>query len=336
MIKNLSVKLGCILLAAVPLCLFGWVWLYAFSPGPQIDRSEISVLISPDIGFREIEQILVREKVIYKDLRFALLARLMGAAHHLRAGEYFFESQVVPYQVLTDLVAGSVVRRAVIIPEGLSTFKIAEILAAGGWVDKDKFLSLTRDLEFIRELGLNVKSLEGYLFPDTYYLEIGGQTEEEIISLMAARMQEVLFDLGVAGSSSDLDIHRLLTLASIVEKETAMPRERPLIARVFLNRLAKNMRLQADPTVIYGLAKFDGNITRKDLRTPTPYNTYIIKGLPPGPIGNPGRASIEAVLDPAQESYYYFVSRNDGSHYFSKSLNEHNRAVFRYQQNGKK
>ena len=115
-----------------------------------------------------------------------------------------------------------------------------------------------------------------------------------------------------------------------------MPQERPLIARVFLNRLAKNMRLQADPTVIYGLTKFDGNITRKDLRTPTPYNTYIIKGLPPGPIGNPGRAAIEAVLNPAQESYYYFVSRNDGSHYFSKSLKEHNRAVLRYQKRRRK
>ena len=150
---------------------------------------------------------------------------------------------------------------------------------------------------------------------------------------MVSQMRTVLAETGAESGlpQANLDVHEILTLASIVEKETGQTLERPLIARVFLNRLHKGMRLQTDPTVIYGIKDFDGNLTRHHLREYTPYNTYVIKGLPPGPIGSPGRAAIEAVMQPARGSYYYFVSKNDGSHYFSKSLTEHNRAVNKYQ-----
>jgi len=146
-------------------------------------------------------------------------------------------------------------------------------------------------------------------------------------------MRKVIAETGANQGKPEvgLDLHNVLTLASIVEKETGLARERPLIARVFLNRLRKGMKLQTDPTVIYGIEDFDGNLTRRHLREYTPYNTYVIRGLPPGPIGNPGRAAIQAVMEPARGSYYYFVSKNDGSHYFSRSLSEHNRAVNKYQ-----
>ncbi len=150
---------------------------------------------------------------------------------------------------------------------------------------------------------------------------------------MVKHFRNVVSPLGDRIKDSGMTLKQVITLASIVEKETGAPEERPIIARVFLNRLNKNMRLESDPTVIYGIDNFNGNLTRKDLRTKTPYNTYVIKGLPPGPIANPGLAAINAVLNPSEDDYYYFVSKNNGTHYFSKTLKEHNRAVRRFQKN---
>ena len=308
-----------------------WIWLYAFTPGPSSGDAPETVYIPADTGFTGIEKILVDKGVISPDIRFNILARLMGASHRLQAGEYYFQPRIVPYQLLLELEDGSNVHHAITIPEGSNLNQIADILAAGDWVNHDEFIRLAGDRDFINSLGVKAPSLEGYLFPDTYNFVRGGQSAESILRFMHSQMQQVLVELKVASAGNGYAVHEILTLASIVEKETALPSERPLIAKVFLNRLKKGMRLQTDPTVIYGIENFDGNLTLNDLRTHTPYNTYVIHGLPPGPIGNPGREAIQSVLNPARESYLYFVSKNDGSHYFSRNLAEHNRAVHKYQ-----
>ena len=311
-----------------------WIWRYASTSG--IRNAAVTVVIPSGAGFQSIERVLAEKGVIRPDLRFSILARLLGLTQRLQAGKYAFGPGETPYDVLAALEAGKVVQEPVTIPEGANIYQVADILASGGWVSRERFLELIKDPSFIKELGLKEESLEGYLFPDTYCLR-RGQNAEDIIRMMVSRLRDVFSELGVdEKGKTGLSRHEILTLASIVEKETAVPSERPLIAGVFMERLAKGMRLQSDPTVIYGIAGFDGNLTRHDLKTPSSYNTYLIKGLPPGPIANPGRAAIDAVLHPAVGGYLYFVSKNDGTHFFSKSLGEHNRAVLRYQKQKKR
>ncbi len=185
---------------------------------------------------------------------------------------------------------------------------------------------------FIESLGLEEDSLEGYLFPDTYSFERGTPLKE-LLTVMVRRSDAVWKELEKEAGPQSMTRHQIVTLASIVEKETADPSERPLIARVFLERLKRDMLLQTDPTVIYGLQGFSGRLHSKDLKEDHPYNTYLYKGLPPGPIANPGRAALNSVLHPSDQVFLYFVSKNDGTHYFSRTLAEHNRAVRRYQKN---
>jgi UPF0755 protein len=322
----------------LPLLFLLWLGAYIFTPAPAPEQNEISVIIPPDLFFPAIEKKLIEAGVVKPDRRFLLTAHLMGVANSLKAGEYIFTGTLSPYRALRELGKGSLVQRPLTIPEGANLKQIAELLRDGGWLNPKRFLELSQDRKFISKLGLNLETLEGYLFPDTYLFERGGHDAETIITTMVAQMRTVLAETGAESGllQANLDVHEILTLASIVEKETGQTLERPLIAGVFLNRLRKGMRLQTDPTVIYGIKDFDGNLTRRHLREYTPYNTYVIKGLPPGPIGSPGRAAIEAVLQPARGSYYYFVSKNDGSHYFSKSLTEHNRAVNKYQKRRRK
>lgn len=319
-----------------PLLLLLWISVYSFTPlstHPNAEPTGIEVVIAPDLFFPAIANKLLEAGVIAPDPRFLLTAHLMGVKNSLKAGEYLFRSNLSPYQILQELNLGSMVQRPITIPEGATLKQIAKILGNGGWVNQDRFLELCHDQQFIAKMGLELDSLEGYLFPDTYLFERGGHGPEKIITTMVAQMRKVLAETGAEFGlpQANLNLHELLTLASIVEKETGQTLERPMIAKVFLNRLRRGMKLQTDPTVIYGIANFDGNLTKKHLRERTPYNTYIIAGLPAGPIGNPGRAAIAAVIAPAKGSYLYFVSKNDGSHYFSKSLAEHNRAVNKYQ-----
>jgi UPF0755 protein len=358
MFKKLFATL--IVLGIVGAAAFGlWVWDYAITPGPVLSDAaprsaavteEGTVIIPAGSGLRSIRAILTEAEVIDDDIRFLLLGRILDISRHLKAGEYRFKSDMTPMQVLRQLEAGMTVRWPVTIPEGSNIYDVADILARGGWVEREDFVSLVRNQEFIGGLGLVVESLEGYLFPDTYYL-VRGQQAGEIIRMMVGRLQQVmarLCDDFVSGFEADahlactahlsraMTFHELLTLASIVEKETGQAGERPLVASVFLNRLSQGMRLQADPTVVYGLLpQFAGRLTRNDLRAETPYNTYVVKGLPPTPIANPGRATLEAVLNPASASYLYFVSKNDGSHQFSSTLQEHNQAVDLYQRRKK-
>jgi len=317
----------------VPLLFAFWIVSYGLVPGPGHDAAlagEAEVWIPPRTGLAGIAAILASSGVIEADVRFLLLARLTGRAGQLRAGEYRLPYGQSPWQVLKTLSAGRVIYRQITIPEGMELRGVADLLAAEGWVGRERFLALTRDRELLQKFDIPADTLEGYLFPDTYALSRGQQQEGDLLRQMVGRALAVFEEVRTAtASSTTLSRHQVLTLASIVEKETGRPEERPLIARVFLNRLERGMRLQADPTAVYGRPDFQGPVTGRDLRVPSPYNTYLIDGLPPGPIANPGRAAIEAVLRPAEHDYLYFVATADAAHHFSRTLEEHNRAVAR-------
>ena len=322
------VVLLCVMAAAM-----AWFGLYLVSPvsGDQ----EVTVVIPRGASVRRIKEILAEKGIIRNDVRFLILARLVKEGRRVRAGEFTIPRGLTPLQVLRFLDTAKPVQYRVTVPEGWTMRQVAEIFARDHWVDLEKFLQLCRDPAFIRTLGIQADSLEGYLFPETYTLVRGEVDERSLLTTMVRRFFTV-WDGLEKPEDTELNRRQLVTLASIVEKETSDSGERAVIAGVLYNRLKKKMRLQSDPTTIYGLENFNGNLTRADLHKETPYNTYVITGLPPGPICNPGRAALEAVLHPADVPYYYFVSKNDGSHYFSKNLQEHNRAVYRYQKRRKK
>ena len=317
-------------LLAAAAALIGWFAHYALSPGPQADVSSRTVVIPRGASVEQIGELLGDAGLLDADLRFLLLTRILGVSSTLPAGEFILDANQSPVDLLTQLVSAKPVQHQLTVVEGLRLEEIADIFAADNWIDKERFLELAGNAGFIAELGLGqLSSLEGYLFPDTYLLVRPSPGEEKILSRLVNRALEVYRSLEPGDTA--LTRHQVFTLASIVEKETGRADERPLIASVFHNRLGRHMKLQSDPTVIYGSENFSGTLTKKDLKTPTPYNTYAISGLPPGPICSPGRESLQAVLAPAATSYLYFVSRNDGSHHFSTSLREHNRAVRKYQ-----
>ncbi len=307
------------------------IYHYAHSPGPLSGLPRV-LEISRGSGLKAIARHLEDQRVIDRPWLFMALAFARGTEGSLKAGEYEFEEGITPWQVIETLETGRPMAHYVTLNEGWTIAEMAEAIGNLGIVSPHRLIALARDPDFTRSLGILQKTLEGYCFPDTYALT-RQMTEEAVLALLVSRFREVYAAVRETGggSAGNLDVHAIVTLASIVEKETGAPEERALIAAVFLNRLKRRMLLQSDPTVIYGIPDFDGNLTRKQLETPTPYNTYTEPGLPPGPIANPGRAALLAVLNPASEDYLYFVSRKDGSHHFSRTLSEHNRAVFRYQ-----
>ncbi len=322
-----------IILILLTVCLgFSWgLWYYLTTP-PAGDREIKYVEITPGMTFTGVADILEKEGVIAGVKRFCLLAKLKGVEKEIKAGDYTFNTAMAPSAVLSKLISGEYRTHKVTIPEGFNTFQIAALLEEEGLVEKKRFLKYASDPVFVHSLGIKGNSLEGFLFPDTYYLRKGMGGEDRILRKMVARFNEV-FKEQYQERARELNLSRveLIALASIVEKETSDPSERSLIAAVFHNRLKRGIRLQSDPTVIYGIRDFDGNLTKKDLKTKTPFNTYLFRGLPPQPIANPGEESIKAVLYPSPKKYIYFVSKNNGTHHFSTTLKEHNRAVNRYQ-----
>ncbi|MGW8193862.1 MAG: endolytic transglycosylase MltG [Desulforhopalus sp.] len=321
-----------ILVLAIAL-LFAYFWYarYLNSPAPQKDDQSAVVVIPKGSSVRDIRTILADAGVIVGDFRFLVAARLSGYGMRLQAGEFLLPTGRKPLEVLQILATARPLQHAVTIPEGLRAAEIAEIFSGGGWCDKERFLHLVGDGQFLKKIGFGgQQSLEGYLFPDTYNFTSGAVGAENIIRRMVARFQRIWGEL-VSGLAEQPDMNRTVILASIVEKETGVAEERAVIAGVFHNRLQRGMPLQSDPTVVYGTQKFGAPITREDLQNPTPYNTYTLTGLPVGPICNPGRAALEAVLSPSITANLYFVAKNDGTHHFSANLAEHNRAVSKYQ-----
>jgi len=281
---------------------------------------------------REVASMLEKKEIIKHKRLFLICARLMGYSKDIKAGEYRLNSNMSPLMILDIMRRGTVVIHHVTIPEGFTREQIATVLEKQGLVNKDEFLKLTGDPNVAKSYGISCPNLEGFLYPDTYNLRWGLPTRS-VIDMMVSQFQKVVAPLRDRMKKLGMTMEQVVILASIVEKETGRPEERPVIASVFLNRLKAGKRLESDPTVIYGIANFSGNITKKDLRSSTPYNTYIIKGLPPSAIANPGKDAIRAVLYPAHTKYLYFVSKNDGSHQFSRTLSEHNLAVKAYQKN---
>ncbi len=306
-----------------------WYWTYLGGAAPG--QGEVIVTIPRGLGVRGIGALLEEKGLLANDIRFLVMVQLAGFKGKLQAGEYSIPLGLTPPEVIRLLAKGSTRRHHVTIPEGLTVDQIAALFARDGWGRRDRFLALARDGSFIRGLGIEANHLEGYLFPETYTF-LRHETDESVILRRMVEQFLLVWNRIQPAEQHGLSRHQVLTLASIVEKETAAPGERPLIARVFLNRLTIGMRLQSDPTVIYDIAGHNGNITRADLNRPTSHNTYIIPGLPPGPICNPGQAALEAVLHPEPSSALYFVSKNDGTHVFSTNLTDHNRAVRTYQQ----
>jgi UPF0755 protein len=289
------------------------------------------VKIAPGSALPRIALQLAEAGVIGDAERFARLTRWREATQKIKAGEYEFVTAATPGEILDRLIAGDVIKIRITIPEGFTLREIATRVASAGIGTTEQFLRAVRAPDRLQKLGVPGPSLEGYLFPETYTVTTT-TTPEEVARAMVAQFERQLTpELLATANARGLDRHALVTLASIVQKEAGSDDEMPLIAGVFHNRLRKGMRLQADPTVIYGISNFNGNLTRRDLTTPTPYNTYTRAGLPPGPIASPGLAALRAAAEPAPTQALYFVARGNGRHEFNVTLEAHNRAVNRYQ-----
>lgn len=298
-------------------------WFYFIE---DFSREPKTVEIPRGAGLFSIAKQLEKEGVIREAWIFTLPVLLGGTGEKLKYGEYMFSAGESVYSVHRKLLRGEVFLRKITFPEGITLSRMAGILESSQIVSREEFLALASDSEYsTAKLGVDVLSLEGFLFPDTYFF-VRDCSAEKVIETMLDRFREVYATLGIA--SSQPDIKEIVTIASLIEKETAFSPERPLVSAVIRNRLRKGMKLEFDPTVIYALGeKFDGNIRKKDLRFPSPYNTYVVSGLPPGPIAAPGLDSIRAAIEPAGVDYLYFVANGGGRHFFSTTYRDHLDAV---------
>lgn len=334
--KRLAWAVGILAVLGVLGAVAGGLWLRARLAEPYrgFAGDEVFVEIPPGETTAGIGRRLVAQGVIRDDLTFRLAWRWHGQGRTLKAGEYRFTEAAAPAEVLDRVARGDVYLVPLTFPEGLTVEEMAAIVARAGFATADAFVAAAQDPAPIRGLDPAADTLEGYLFPDTYHLP-RSTTAASLVRRMTARFLEV-FDEGWAreAATRGLSVRQLVTLASLVEKETARADEREIVSAVYNNRVRIGMPMQCDPTVIYALklaGRWDGNITRADLQIDSPYNTYRYPGLPPGPIAAPGRAALAAAAHPATSSALYFVSRNDGSHVFSDTLAEHNRAVREWQ-----
>jgi UPF0755 protein len=303
---------------------FAWaVWL-PVNPGETK-----FIVLRPGWSTRHIAQTLQREGIIRSAPAFLAVHYAMGQGS-LKAGEYKFEVPANALEVRERVLRGDVFARTVVVPEGYGIYDIAAVVEQAGLGSAADFVTAAQnDVQLLRDIDPQAKSLEGYLFPDTYqFTRI--DTAHEIAAAMVHRFRQEAQKIGLLGRP---DVHRVVTMASIVEKETAVAEERSLVASVYFNRLDKNMALGADPTVVYAAllaGRYRGTIYQSDLQFDSSYNTYKFPGLPPGPIANPGVASLQASMHPAASEFLYFVSDNNGHHRFSRSLEEHAKNVAAY------
>ncbi|MGA9363982.1 MAG: endolytic transglycosylase MltG [Bacteroidota bacterium] len=327
-----SPKLLALLPLLVLLVLIGSLAYHAFwEPNSFSLRREISVTVSRGSTFKEISDSLELRGIIENKGLFQIAGRILGWTTQMKVGKYVFPDGISNYGILSSLHTGkSIVAISVTIPEGYTSAQVARILSRRIGTDSSVFVRLVHDTSFAQELGLQEFTLEGYLMPDTYQF-YWQMDEREIIRELVTQFQK-FFDDSLADREKELGLTttKLLTVASIVEGEAVVDSERAIIAGVFYNRLKKGMRLEADPTVQYALNEGPHRVHYRDLTIESPYNTYLHPGLPPTPINNPGRKSILAALHPAKHNYLYFVSNGEGGHVFSKTYEEHQKAVRRY------
>jgi UPF0755 protein len=312
----------------------GWIYVAVTRPYKGYTGSEQFVEIPRGSGPRTMGARLVDAGVVTSVTAFQAAVYLSAASGRLQAGEYRFDRPMSAQEVVDRIARGDVHLEKITFREGLTIKQMAAVFQERGFGTAASFVAAAGDRSRIRHIDPAARDLEGYLFPDTYALP-RRTTAEQLVDRMVSAFEKVFTDdLRSAAAARGLDVRELVTLASIVEKETGREDERTLVAAVYSNRLKIGMGLQADPTVIYALdraGRYDGNLTRENMQYDSPYNTYRYAGLPPGPIASPGRASLEAAARPATAPYLYFVSRNDGSHAFATTLDEHNRNVFEYQ-----
>jgi UPF0755 protein len=292
------------------------------------------VEIPEGASFKDVSNLLGEKGLILSPFWFRLLGKVQDAERKVKPGEYDLHTAMRPAEILNMLVTGKVIKYTVLVQEGFTARQIGKLLDEARIVKEADVARLVSDPLFIKTLGVDGPTLEGYLFPDTYYFPRRAKAEEVVKAMVAGYRQAYTPEMQARAAALGMTERQVVTLASIIEKETGQDEERPLISAVFHNRLKRRLPLQSDPTVIYGITNFNGNLTRADLTRRTPFNTYTSTGLPLGPIASPGSKSIIAALNPAPVDYIFFVSKNDGTHQFSTTLAEHNRAVGRYQKRG--
>jgi UPF0755 protein len=308
------------------------LWILADGVRPYFHAPEPLLMdIERGAGTREIARRLEAAGVIRSRITFLVL-HYMRPGNTLKAGEYSFDGPASPLQVLDKLISGDVSYEVLVVPEGYNRMEIADVVEEMGFASREDFLWASEEVSLIADLDPLAKNLEGYLFPDTYHFPRHARPAQ-IVRAMVARFREVYAEL--TAPEPGRTAHDIVTMASLVEKETSLDSERPVVAAVFYNRLGRGIALQCDPTVIYALMlenRYEGRILLSHLEHPSPYNTYQHRGLPPGPIANPGRASLAAALRPEPSEYLYFVANVEGGHTFSRTLAEHNLAVSAYRQ----
>jgi UPF0755 protein len=298
---------------------------------PPTARDSAVVFIPPGQTVRDIAELLNEVGVLKSSWKLRILARIRRKQAALKPGEYRFDVPSPPWSIINALVEGKVILHRVTLPEGLTMREIAQVLSDEKLVELEAFLSELKRPELLTYFNIPGPTFEGFLFPDTYYFSRVDGAQKMIETMVARFAQAATSEDERKASTLGLNKLQWVTLASIIEKESSIVDEQPIVSSVFHNRLKRKMRLQSDPTVIYGIPNFNGNITKKDLLTPTPYNTYTQVGLPPGPIANPGATSLKAAANPATTEYLYFVANRQGRHVFTKTYQEHLAAVATYQ-----
>lgn len=311
---------------------------YATSPVDRLTATKI-VDIPKGAGFFRITEIMNDAGLVANRPFFWLLALGKGATRYIRAGEYEFAGSLSPSEILDKLVRGEIKSYTLMLPEDITVNDVAKRLLADKLINEKEFMALAVDKEFLGSLGIEAESIEGYLFPETYQFDRSMTTREVIRVIVRQFWKEITPEMRNRAEKIGLTLNEWLTLASIIGKESGNKDEKPLISAVFHNRLKRGMKLQSDPTAVYHLEQAGTpvkTVLRSHLKINTPHNTYLIDGLPPGPIANPGIDSLRAALYPADVNYLYFVSKNDGSHQFSVSLDSHNQAASKHQINRQK
>ena len=308
----------------------GFYW-WTSPTGSRSEKVEFDV--PEGAGFSSVTDKLAKDDLLRWPLAFKLYLKMVGDGPILKEGTYELNRGMTPKEIFDKLVKGQVKLISFSFPEGWNMWQVAEKLATVfPHISVLQWKAAMEDPKYLTGLPKEAITLEGYLFPETYTIRPKATLAEVISTMTTTWKRNITDELIAQGKTFGLSLHEVMTLASIVEKETGQAEERPRISGVFHNRMRKKMKLQTDPTVIYGIwERYDGNIRKKDLSIPTPYNTYVINGLPPGPIANPGLESIKAAVNPAATDDIYFVGKGDGTHFFSKSLQEHNKAVYEFQ-----
>ena len=337
MIKLKRKKIHYIILSfAVGIIIF-FVLLITYSTS-SIDNKNTTVIVDIPNGssFLKLTEILNKAGIIKNRIFFYSLVTTRQAFRSIRAGEYEFSTSMTPVAIIDKLLRGEIKTYRVTIPEDFSVKEIADRLMDYKLIDEEAFFELAVDEEFLKSEGIEADSIEGYLFPETYSFTRSMSTRQIMRIMVKEFWKKVTPEMLDRAKKLGFSVQEYITLASIIGKESGYNAEKPLISAVFHNRLKRKMPLQSDPTAVYDLENFSGAVRRSHLKRNSPYNTYLIRGLPPGPIANPGLESMKAALYPANVNYLYFVAKHDGSHFFSSSLDMHNLAISRYRVNRNK